>query len=70
MSLCNGCSTAYGRTMTIEERIRGLEDAVINLSNILEADERHEMAVNPTIRQQGAELYRWMDSVRAHRGLS
>jgi hypothetical protein len=56
--------------MTIEERIRGLEDAVINLSNILEADELHAMAVNETIRQQGAELYRWMDSVRAHRGLS
>ncbi len=56
--------------MTIEERIRSLEDAVINLSNILEADELHAMAENETIRQQGAEFYRWMDSVRAHRGLS
>jgi hypothetical protein len=52
-----------------EERIRGLEDAVINLSRILElksgyyANER----MNPEITTKGAEIHRWAQSVEDRR---
>ena len=51
--------------MTNEERIRGLEDAVLNLSRILElksgfyADEQ----MNPEFADNGAEIHCWAKSV-------
>jgi hypothetical protein len=54
--------------MTLEERVSGLEDAVMHLSNILELDRGvYDRHVNPAIRANGGEVRRWAESVRDHR---
>ncbi len=49
--------------MTNEERIAGLEDAVIRLSNIWELNGAYALDVNPAIRGEGEQIRRWAKSV-------
>jgi hypothetical protein len=52
--------------MTLEERIAGLEDAVIRLSHIVELRSGHYDAdVNPSVRHEGEHIHRWAESVAA-----
>ena len=47
-----------------EERIRGVEDAVIQLSNILEAKSgSYARDLNENIRLWGGQIHHWMASV-------
>jgi hypothetical protein len=54
--------------MTNEERIRGLEDAVMNLSNILEArGGAYGRELSGNVPIYGAQIHQWVAAVRAHR---
>jgi hypothetical protein len=61
-------SRHYPRHMTNEERIRGVEDAVILLTHVLEEKTGPFVRdVNPTVSGSGALIHLWMASVKAHR---
>jgi hypothetical protein len=63
-----GTSRRYRRDMTNEERIRGVEDAVILLTNILEAKSGSFVRdVSSSVSGPGERLHQWMASVKAHR---
>lgn len=55
--------------MTHEERIRGLEDAVVNLSRIVELKVgRYALEkLKPEIAVKGEEIHAWARSVQEHR---
>ena len=54
--------------MTNEERIREVEDAVILLTNIMEAKSGPFVKdVNPSVSGSGALIHLWMASVNARR---
>jgi hypothetical protein len=55
--------------MTDEERIRGLEDAVMNLNKIvrLRTGAYEIEQGQPEIRRMGEVIHRWIESVLAHR---
>jgi hypothetical protein len=55
--------------MTLEERIEGLEDALTNLSRILELKVGHyaKETFNPEIAERGAEIHGWIRAVQEHR---
>ncbi len=54
--------------MTIEERVRRLEGAMINLSNILETRlGPYASDLNRVVTSEGAQLYEWIESALAHR---
>ena len=54
--------------MTTEERIHDVEDAVILLTNILDAKSGpFVLDVDPSVSGSGALIHLWMASVRARR---
>jgi hypothetical protein len=54
--------------MTNEERIAGLEHAVIRLSNIWELKfGAYALDVNPAVRSEGEQIRGWAGSVQEHR---
>jgi hypothetical protein len=57
----------FPRPMTLEERVAGLEEAVIRLSNILELDGAYANSVDPARRGNGEAIHRWAKSVADHR---
>ncbi len=64
-----GDKPRYRRPMTNEERITGIEDALIHLSNIMEF--RFGLYANnttdPRVVDAGEHLYGWVRSVQEHR---
>jgi RecA-family ATPase len=66
--VCPGNLPALPWAMTNEERIRGVEDAVIVLTSLLEAKGGPFVRdVNPSVSGSGALIHLWMASVKAHR---
>jgi hypothetical protein len=54
--------------MTNEERIRGVENAAISFSNILEAKSgQYARDLNDNIRLWGGQIHEWMEDVADHR---
>jgi len=55
--------------MTVEDRVRALEDAVMALSNIVEArvGKYNEANVDPSVSDWGSLVHKWAGEVAASR---